>query len=173
MKKLLFLSLKKSKLINSILVLLFALAFIQGVFYFLFKEVGFKEVGQLKEQALEVGYLIGFLGFLAGISGVLFLIIRNHRSEMGALETLGYSRLSYGFSFVLQITFVLLIGLFLGISISIAIYATPLFLKIPTSDLVLVMLRSAIIQMAVFLPVTALFVFLISLSDPYLMVKIK
>lgn len=168
MKKLLVLSLKKSKLINSILVLLFALAFIQGVFYFLFKDAG-----QLKERVLEVGYLIGFLGFLAGISGVLFLIIRNHRSEMGALETLGYSRLSYGFSFVLQIAFVLFIGLFLGISISIAIYATPLLPKIPTSDLALVMLRAAIIQMAVFLPLTAIFVFLISLSDPYLMVKIK
>ena len=168
MKKLLVLSLKKSKLINSILVLLFALAFIQGVFYFLFKDAG-----QLKERVLEVGYLIGFLGFLAGISGVLFLIIRNHRSEMGALETLGYSRLSYGFSFVLQIAFVLFIGLFLGILISIAIYATPLLPKIPTSDLALVMLRAAIIQMAVFLPLTAIFVFLISLSDPYLMVKIK
>ena len=169
MKKLLVLSLKKSKLMNAILVLLFALAFIQGVFYFLFKEGG-----QLKERVLEVGYLIGFLGFLAGISGVLFLIIRNYRSEMGALETLGYSRLSYGFSFVLQITFVLLIGLFLGISISIAMYyATPLLPAIPISGLALLMLRSAIIQMAVFLPVTALFVFLISLSDPYLMVKIK
>ena len=168
MKKLLVLSLKKSKLINAILVLLFGLAFVQGVFYCLFKEGG-----QLKEQALEVGYLIGFLGFLAGISGVLFLIIRNHRSEMGALETLGYSRLSYGFSFVLQIIFVLLIGLFLGIAIFIAIYATPLLPKMPTSDLVLVMLRAAMIQVAVFLPLTALFVFLISLSDPYLMVKTK
>lgn len=168
MKKLLVLSLKKSKLINAILVLLFALAFIQGVFYCLFKEGG-----QFKEQALEVGYLIGFLGFLAGISGVLFLIIRNHRSEMGALETLGYSRLSYGFSFVLQITFVLFVGLLLGISISIAIYATPLLPKMPTSDLALVMLRATMIQVAVFLPLTAFFVFLISLSDPYLMVKIK
>lgn len=168
MKKLLVLSLNKSKLINAILVLLFALAFIQGVFYFLFKEVG-----QLKEPALEVGYLIGFLGFLAGISGVLFLIIRNHRSEMGALETLGYSRLSYGLSFVLQITFVLLIGLFLGISISIAIYATPLLPAIPTSGLALLMLRAAMVQAVVFLPLTSLFVFLISLSDPYLMVKIK
>ena len=168
MKKLLFLSLKKSKLMNAILILLFALSLIQGVFYFLLKETG-----QLKERVLEVGYLIGFLGFLAGISGVLFLIIRNHRSEMGALETLGYSRLSYGLSFVLQITFVLLIGLFLGISISTAICATPLLPKIPTSDLTLVMLRAAIMQMSVFLPLTALFVFLISLSDPYLMVKIK
>ena len=168
MKKLLVLSLNKSKLINAILALLFALAFVQGVFYCLLKEGG-----QLKEQALEVGYLIGFLGFLAGISGVLFLIIRNHRSEMGALETLGYSRLSYGFSFVLQIIFVLFIGLLLGIFIFIAIYATPLLPKILTSDLVLVMLRAAMIQVAVFLPLTALFVFLISLSDPYLMVKTK
>ena len=93
---------------------------------------------------------------------------------MGALETLGYSRLSYGFSFVLQITFFLLTGLFLGTSISIAMYyATPLLPAIPVSGLALLMLRAAMIQVVVFLPITALFVFLISLSDPYLMVKTK
>ena len=148
--------------------LLYLCVYLQLCLYYYFKLTRI-----INHPLLEAGYIIGMLGFWGGILGIQYIMIKSFASEMGALETLGYSRLQYGALFFLKFIITSSAAFALSFILFQILYATDYFQAIPVRD---VMIMHGNIFWRLFLTFngfTLIFILLESGKDPLLMLKTK
>lgn len=158
---------KRAKSTFIIFTLIYILSFIQLAIFYIYNTATSDSAVQL----FKTGFLIGVYGFLAGGLGIHYLIIKNYRHEMGNLETMGFSRFNYILQYWLSFILVSLAGFFAGIIIFIIIVQ---FFSIPISSGMFAIIFRTFINLFLFYNIfTYLFLFIVSLKDPFHLIKEK
>lgn len=109
--------LKRAKSIFLLFVGLYITAILEIIFYGYFTTIE-----KYKDSLLTYSYGAGVAGLLAGMAMVHFIIVKNYTYEMGNLETLGYTRLSYILFYVTQFLLVFLFSVPVAILFLFIIY---------------------------------------------------
>ncbi|GEM_PF-2317850 len=146
--------------------IIYVLSYIQLAIYYIFM----KEASG-SAMIYQIGFLIGVYGFLGGGAGIHYLIIRNYSHEMGNLETLGITRLSYLFQYWLSYALVSLASFLLGMIIFlIGFYG---FMNVQYVALGLILAKSFLNLFIFYNLFTFVFLFLASTKDPFHLIKEK
>ena len=162
-------SLRRSWLNFSVIASLFMLCFIQVALYFYFKQAEL-----IKNPLLDVGYLIGVIGFIGAILGVLFTSAGQYTAEMGNFETIGYKRSRYILFYLKQYFLVACASLLVAACLFLLVYAIMSeFAPIDNGVLAQLLIFTFILLTIILNGFTGLFFFIRSRPDPLLLVKDK
>ena len=161
-------SLKRSWLSFSLVYFLYVFSYLQFAFY-----LYFQQAEGLANPVLKSGYLIGIFGFLLGIITIKYIIIQNYTSELGSLETLGFTRRSYSLFFLFQYFLILVFAVISAIIVFQVVYISKYFKEVPVSVLLSIHGSTALQISALFILAILVSFYLVSRKDPLLMLKEK
>lgn len=164
----LLISLKRSWLTHVLIGLLYTLSYLQLSFYYYFDKAGF-----FPNPLVKGGYQLGVLGFFAGTIGVIFILARQLRFEMGNLETLGFSQHKYVLFYLIQTGIIFLLAVIAGIVGFIIAYQSIEFKSVQLSVLFEGHLSTTWQLASLYLSANFLFYYFHSYKDPMLLIKDK
>lgn len=160
-------NIKRAKSTFMIFSFIYVLSYIQLAIFYIYT------INRVDESLLifKTGFLIGVYGFLAGGAGIHYLIIKNYRHEMGNLETLGITRWQYMFQYWLSFVIVSIVAFIIAIIIFVIILQ---FFPVKNNlELGSVIIRSFINLFIFYNLFSYLFLFVVSIKDPFHLIKEK
>lgn len=133
----------------------------------------FMNIQKENRTLLTYSYGGGVAGLLAGMTMVHYIIARNFSYEMGNLETLGYSRISYIFFYAVQFLIVFLISLPVTLVLLMIVYFLANMQDLGMAVYFSLFMKSALIvfSLMIFSAISALVYF--SRREPILLLKEK
>ncbi len=168
MLQLVILSLKRSKALFVIMAVLYLLALLQ-VDIFLFA----RATDNQSDPLLSLGFVIAAAGYLAGLLGVEFLVLRQFSYEMGNLETLGYSRLQYLTFFTAQFKIICFVAWLFSIPLFSLLYGFISNSSMPLSSHMAIHFISGVSLLALTGFSVFFFGLIHSTRDPFMLLKEK
>ncbi|MDH5716027.1 MAG: hypothetical protein OEZ22_00130 [Spirochaetia bacterium] len=168
MIRILLIFINRTKIITIFISLVYALSYFQLCLHFYFQSAKI-----YNNPLLEIGYLIGIVGLFSGIIGIQFIIGKIYAYDMGNLETMGFTRISYLTYYLIQLVFSILIGIIIGIIVFHIFQFVFFYIESKDIKLYQIHLAASWRILSLYTLSTGIIYFYHSKKDPMLLIKEK